>query len=448
MIARIFALVLAAMLVAPASAASGDEPGAYAVHVAIKPAPGSPLQRLELPARVLLAARSADLADVRVFDGQGKPVPIALLSTPTAGQRQVVPLPVLPILGPEDSLGVAGISLRVEDRRGTSVVRVDGSPQGSGAAKLLGVLLDTRSIADRVAGLSLDVTTPAGQPVTFTIEQSSDLDAWEPLATKVIYRAKQKARTETIALPEQDLHGRYLRVTWQATSQLLSPVEVKSAAAVVIHPATAAQVSRAILSIPGDPHTITFTLPFAARVAALEIAGTGGDMVVPIRILGRDGPEQPWQPLAAGSVFRVAGSGGQRVNSAFDLHGTRLRTLRIEADARTAGFTSTPRIAVRFAPVQVLFLASDPGPYTLAAGRIDASAAFLPASDLAQASGVAPSAAPAASVASEADPVVAALVADEGTPWRRWALWGVLLAGTGLLAGMVWLLVRRRDRPA
>jgi hypothetical protein len=448
MIARLLALVLALALLAPASAASGDESGAYAVHVTVTPAPGSSLQRVNLPASVLVAARNADLADVRIFNGEGKPVPIARSTAPAVRRRRTLALPVMPILGPEDSLGAAGISLRIENSRGASVVRVDGSPQSGGTAKLLGVLLDTRRIADPVAGLSLELTTPTGQPVTFTIEHSADLDTWEPLAAKVVYHAAPPVGSETIGFPEQDLRGRYVRVTWQSTSQLLAPVTVKSSAAVVIHASASGPAPRAVLSVPADPRTIEFTLPFAAPVAALEIVSTGEDMVVPVRILGRNEPEQPWTPLATGSVFRVTGTGEDRANPAFDLRGTRLRTLRIEADARSAGFTAPPRIAARFAPVQLLFLASGPGPYTLAAGRAGAQAAFLPAGDLAQASGVAPSAAPLATIAGAADPVVAALAADEGTPWRRWTLWAVLLAGTALLAAMVWLLVRNRDRAA
>ncbi|RYE74004.1 MAG: DUF3999 family protein [Oxalobacteraceae bacterium] len=52
---------------------------------------------------------------------------------------------------------------------------------------------------------------------------------------------------------------------------------------------------------------------------------------------------------------------------------------------------------------------------------------------------------PTALLSTDTDPVMNALATPHGTQWRRIVLWGVLLAGTALLAAMVWLLMRRRE---
>lgn len=446
MIARMTTLAIALTLVTPAMAGAGDEPAAYAQRVPITAVAGSSLQRIDLPARILVASRSPDLADLRIFNAQGQAVPIALSTGRTPRERQSTALPVLPIMGAADALTVTGVSLQIDDKQRASVVRVDGTPQQSASSRLLGILLDTRRIEGAVSAISLEVATPVAQPVTFTVESSADLKEWEQVADKVVYRTGGEVGSASIGFPAQDMQGRYLRVTWSAASRLIAPVIVKSAAAVTMR-AGDAQMPRVQLVFPppADSHAIEFTLPFAAPVATLEIEPLGTDTVLPIRIFGRNQSEAAWTLITSGSLFRVTRDGRSRVNPAFDLRGARFRTYRIEADARSSGFGTAPRIAARLQPAQVVFLASEPPPFTLAAGRADAQPAFLPLGELAKASGAATANLPSASVAPAADPVVEVLVAEQGFPWRRVALWAVLLAATALLAAMVWLLMRRRE---
>jgi hypothetical protein len=447
MIGRFLPLVVALTLMTPAIAAGGDEPAAYAERVPVTPTGGSPVQRLDLPASVLVAARSPDLADVRVFNAQGQAVPIARSAARAPHQQQNTALPVLPIMGAADALTVTGVSLRIDERQRAHVVRVDGTPQQSGESQLLGILLDTRRIQGPVSAISLDVATPAAQPVTFTIESSADLKDWQSVADKVIYRTSGEIGRTSIGFPRRDLDGSYLRVTWRAASRLLAPVNVKAAAAVTTHRGTA-PMPRVQLIVPPSAgrHVIDFTLPFAAQVAALEIEPAGGDTVLSIRIFGRNQSEEPWTPVASGSLFRVTSDGQTRFNPAFDMHGTRFRTLRIEADKRSDGFEAAPKIAVRLQPSQLVFLASGSSPFTLAAGRADAQAVFLPLSELTKASGLQVTAdLPTATITAAPDPVVQVSASQQGTPWGRITLWLVLLAGTALLAGMVWLLMRRRE---
>ncbi|TVV74718.1 DUF3999 family protein [Sphingomonas solaris] len=452
MIRSIAVLAAALLLSAPAGAAEADRPEAYAVRIPVTPAPGGSLQQLAVPTRALVASQRAGLADLRIFDGRGQAVPIALSTAPAGPRHRMMTLPALPILGAAGTLAVTGVSLRIDEGQRASVVRVDGTPRaGAGAGTVvLGVLFDTRRLAGPVDALTLDAEVPVAQPVTFTIEASDDLQDWQPVACKTLYRADAAAAPEAIAFAAMGLHGRYLRVTWQAASRLVSPVVVRGARlAMVAGEAVARQ--RAVIGLPASAggKAIEFALPFATPVAALEGVPTGGDSVVPVRILGRDARDQAWVPLAAGPVFRLTNSGRTRLNPPFDLHGARFRTLRIETDANSAGFAATPEVAVRFDPVRLIFLASSTPPFVLAAGRRDAPPVWLPAASLVPGYGPAADAAlPAATTAPAADPVVAAAAPDATAARRGMVLWAVLLAGTALLGAMVWWLMRQRPRAA
>ena len=113
-----------------------------------------------------------------------------------------------------------------------------------------------------------------------------------------------------------------------------------------------------------------------------------------------------------------------------------------------------------FEPAQLVFLASGPGPFTLAAGLAGSAAAagaFLPMASLVP--GYQPLQENTLPVAladvSRADvnggksaggPMVAATAASDGVPTRSLVLWGVLLAGAAALALMAWCCSGRRKR--
>ena len=114
--------------------------------------------------------------------------------------------------------------------------------------------------------------------------------------------------------------------------------------------------------------------------------------------------------------------------------------MRIEADARTPGFTVAPAIRLGFARRELLFLAAGPAPFTLAAGRTGLADAYLPTESLmTQAAG--PVA--LASVQGGAARIALLDVRDAGASGRRRALWAVLLLATGVLAILAWTLFRR-----
>lgn len=444
------AALFGAAMATPAPARVDDQ-RTFRVTATIQPVAGASVQRLALPGDILTALQRADLGDLRVFDRTGKAVPIARIdpaSLPSENRR--VALRAYPILGSPGGLKTIGVSIKLAGDKIARVVSVDDRPEQTGSS-LLGVLLDTRDVAEPGLGLSLDADLPQSQPVRFTIEASADLADWEKVAHKVIYRAADRSVTaETIALDHLDLRGRYLRVTWSAASRLLSPVTIRGAT--LITPGAAARDIVVAATAPPltDPYRVEFSLPFAARLAALRIVPPVGTFVIPVKLFGRADREQPWALLGEGTVFQVIKDGRAQTNGGIALPDGAFRELKIEADRRSGGFPAAPGLELHFAVQQVAALLAGKPPFTLAAGSATAPNVYLPLQTLVP-DGRAETVPLAAVTAPRGGKAAVTLPSSQQdrASLRTILLWGALIVGTLSLAAIAWSLYRgvRRQAP-
>lgn len=467
----------------------------YAIRMPVTLAADAPLQRLALPAEVLVRLQSPGYADIRLFNAQGQPVAIGRASAPaqTNTEERQQRFAAYPILGPVSAAGSAagleGLSLRIEERQGRRVVQLSApavtagnaaaAPAGSAAAaqKVLGALLDVRSLDLPAVRMSLDADLPAGQPVTFRVQASKDLQSWRALADTVLYRAEAGAGgsaggsagaeaspgpavgtaagtslgSESIDLAHTDLAGHYLRVTWGEAAVTLRAATLTTSRSSSSRERLTAAIPPSALS---SPHELSFALPFGTPVAALRITPQGGNALIPVRVLGRIDRSQPWARLASTVVYRLAGAGKEQVNGPIELPVSTVREIRIEADTKTPGFTAAPDIALMFDPVQIVFVASGAGPFTLAAGLENAANAYLPMSSLIPAYQSAqenalplaqahPARAEVSAGTVNPGPVIAAPLKNEGLPTRTLVLWGILAAGVIALGLMAWVLLKQ-----
>ena len=452
------------------AAADANSPAAYAIRVPVTLAADAPLQRVMLPAEVLVRLQSPGYADVRLFNGAGQPVPMALAGVAAASApEELVTLPAYPILGAASTgtAGLEGLSLRIEERQGQRVVQIDTAATTTTAGPatpqaVRGALLDARNVQLPVAHMALDVDLPAGQPVTFRVQASKDLKHWQPLAETVLYRADAAAAptapgrlgNEQIDLQRADLKGHYLRVTWGDAAVTLRGATLATSRSTGRRERVSASMATPALA---NPRELVFALPFATPVAALAITPPGSNVLIPVRVLGRNHREQPWSPLASAVVYKMATGGKEQASGPVELGGALVREIKIEADPKTPGFAAAPALALQFEPAQLVFLASGQGPFTLAAGLPGATAAasaFLPLASLVP--GYQPAQENQLPVAladvARADitggqpadgALVPAAAASGGISTRSAVLWGVLLAGVAALGLMAWLLLRQ-----
>ena len=463
-------------------AADANSPQSYAQRLPLATVPGAALQRVVLPAQVLAALQTADYRDIRIFNAQGQPVPMALAAggsaTVLAATEKQITLPAYPILGgagaSAGTLAQEGLSLRIEEQQGRRVVQINtsaGTPAAPSGQQLLGALFDTRTLGAPAVSLALDVDLPPAQPVSFQVATSRDLTHWSPLASTVLYRAPAQngaagaaqLGSSTIHLTGADLKDQYLRVTWapaQGGVDLAANVALRGATVTTSRSAAAAARPTVQVNLPtqNKPHELGFSLPFATPVAAIGITPQGSNVLVPVRVLGRNGNQQPWTSLAQAVVYSLQTAGVDQRSAAITLpsyQGNSWRDIRVEADTKTPGFTAPPAVSVEFDPVQLVFVASGDAPFTLAAGlpATDAQAAasaYLPLQSLVP--GYQPAqentlplarTEVAAAGAANVPASVQAPDLSNKTSTKTMVLWGVLLAGVLALGLMAWALARQ-----
>jgi hypothetical protein len=140
------------------------------------------------------------------------------------------------------------------------------------------------------------------------------------------------------------------------------------------------------------------------------------------------------------------------VNAPVTMPATPLRALRVEASNGLALPAGGLQATVEFAAVQLAFVASGMGPFTLAAGRANTPAAAVDASLFDAVSPAKLAELPLATVdalqsdAPSAAPAWMAAWLPAGVPWRSVLLWGVLLAGVLVLGGVAVSLMRQLNR--
>lgn len=471
------ALAMAAAMV-PASAALGaGDPNlmqSYAVRLPLTVAAGASLQRVTLPAQVLVNVQSPALNDLRIFNAAGQPVSMALSDAiQTQPESTRTTLKAMPIMGPSESRNgatLSTLSVRIDEQQGQRSVHIDsGGAATAGGQSVVGALLDARAVADPVAGLLLDVDLPLAQPITFIIQSSTDLKNWQPLAETVLYRAEgvdgangtngtsvasSQLGSDHIALPGADLRHRYLRISWadaDGNTAGVRSVTLRSATLTTVRDAgTTARVTATVgNALLANAHEVRFSLPFAAPAAALDIKPAGDNVLIPIRVLTRNERSQPWTVLANSVVYNMTAAGKPQRNGVIELNGPTGREIKIEADKNTAGFAAAPAISLLFDTAQVVFLANGTAPYTLAAGRADTASPYLPLSSLMPGYRAGQeNSLPRASVSVLGETVVAAGKSDDSLPLRSIVLWAVLAAGVLALGLMAWTIMKQNNKGA
>ena len=429
---------------------------------------GASLLRVDVPVQALLQLQSREAHDLRVFNAAGAVVPFALLGrtdlSHAAPAVMTKPYSAYPLFAAVDAAKPArgAVEVRIDSggTQNSAWVRWDASgPAASGAGAvpqpLQAALFDLRSEEQALDALALTLELPHNALVPVSVATSTDLKDWAPVASRgPLYQFDgPDAPTSTLLELRQPIvvKGRYLRLAWPGQTG----VTVRALTGRVAATQTLPEPTRAPLP-PGtmDGNGLSWTLPFAMPIAALHLQATRDNTLVPVRILGRNDGAQPWRTLASSVVYRLDTVGQGNSNPPTPLHGVSLRGLRVEAARGMALPQGGLQATVEFAPLQVAFLASGTGPFTLAVGRAKTQSAAVDASLLGAVSPAKLVELPAATVAqvqiqaaSGLDRVAPAWL-PEGVGLRTVLLWAVLGAGVLALGGVAFSLLRQlRAKP-
>ncbi|MBN8500425.1 MAG: DUF3999 family protein [Sphingomonadales bacterium] len=411
----------------------------FELVLAVAPQSDNRLGRVVLPAAAIAELKRADLGDVRIFDAKGRTLSLAQ-AYDRSGDSSLLKthdLPAIPIVtGPDGSER----PLSVEVRTGDATVTVSASGDAADAvAPRSMVFIDTRTLGLPVVGIELAAILPRQRPVTFTLETSSDLKTWQPLAEKVLLRPGNDPEVlgqARISLPAVDLRDRYVRVSWD-TNPDVTVSGAKVLEAVERQPARVElETSGAKLS---NPHELRFAPQISVPIAAVKLELAGTDGIVPVELFGRNDRSEPWGLLARGTLKQGEGP------VSLELSGSTTREYRLVADRRSSGFSKEPRISLAVDPVTVFAAFNGEGPFNLAVGHDDAKPAWFDEADLGKPSDLLRAWRRPAEVASAGEaPVILLAPAAPETPFdpRTMLLWGALLLGAAVLAVAAWRLIK------
>jgi len=422
----------------------------------------SGLLRASLPADALMRVQSPTAADVRVFDRAGQPVPFALATPAQAAapaEALTADIRALPLHGGSTGqpLPPGSLQVRVDNGpQGQAVwVQAGAAPAGSAATlRLPAAVFDTRALQQPLGALRVRASLPSNTPVRVALSTSEDLANWTPVrAQGRLYRfdGDGAPANDRLELPEPlQLARRFLRLDWSGQDG----VTVEAVTGIVVPSQPVPRRPGMTLGAPREDGAaaLEWALPSALPIAQLEIAATQPNTLVPVRILGRRQASEPWRALGQAVLYRLGAAGQESTNPPVTPGAGAVRWLRLEAThgARLQGVPL--QVVARFAPVDIVFVAGDQGPYTITAGRADAPQAALPVGMLSAASTTPLQDVPQAAIvdartaaASAPSPFAEHLPA--GLDTRTATLWLVLVAGVLVLGGTAWSLLRQAKSP-
>jgi Protein of unknown function (DUF3999) len=422
---------------------------------------GGSLQRIPLPADLIMHSQSADLNDLRLFKSSGEPVPFALRSSETEATTTTatkVALKAFQIRESGKSAAPGNAAIRIEARGDDMSVLIDRAAGGA-TSNEGGVLLDTRAVEGVLTNIEFDLDLPPNQVVPITVEASGNLSNWETIvAARSLYRFSDAGAPQmtTIELPGgAEVKGRYLRLTWP---------QQKTAGAIVIRGATLTMESsrRVPIAQPrrnlGAPTTTTthaqeWLLASPLRLRALTLTTTQTGTLLPITVLGRDSDKQPWRRLADTVLFKLeladAGSNKNIVstNAPLSLGNISVRQLKIEAPANSAGFSANlVSAAIEYDAQEIIAAVNPSEALTVAVGALENGRAparvALPLPTVVPNLNAQRITTFALMTTPEAVKFYPERLANSGaaspTERKDFILWGALLLGVGVLAAMAW----------
>lgn len=490
---RIATLVLAAAI-GNFSIAAAELPtrAQFALQLALDVPPGNGVIPLTLPLSVYQQSRSAELADLRVFNGQGQPVPFAWVDwTPQETVAAVSSPHSDALLFPLHDVGASiaapsELPLRVEFASGGTLRRVELGPAAAptaAGAELQALVLDLVPPSPTARLQSLRFMLPEGAGADYrallAIDRSEDLRWWTPVAQAPLTWLRDSAGASLVqdvaVLPASS--GRYARLRWlEGTPLAFARVEVRWQPEVVRDPVPPQLVQRFEGTAGQQAGDWIYVVPQALVAQQLGLDLPEANTVLPVAV-GRYLPGVPgssggrigsgsapgFQAWLRSTFYRLDYQGSERRSGLLQI--APLAQPQWVLRAETANPPArAPVLELRWTPRTLLFNARGGGPYVLAVGAAPAAlrtwsdgplplAQIAPGFRLEELQTLVPArvgivlpalAAPAAAVAEAAAEDDAATAALR----RKWLLWSVLGGGVALLAALSWRLYRQTQGPA
>ncbi len=431
------------LLLLGSSATQAATPEQFAFGRYLELPPGGALYRLTLPEEIYNTATRADLGDLRVFNGRGEEVPL-ILRIPPSGAAAAPPgqeVPLFPLTEAQEAQ-LAELQIHIDPQGGAQVAARPSSP-GDAAITCYLIELSDELRKQPIAALSFEL---AGEDFAapIAIGSGNDPTHFRTIGSGGLARLHHgDARLERnrIELPQPLQGERYLRIDW--------PTAARSAhiEAVWIHPPRPAELpKRQWTNAQVEPLTdgrsgYYFHNPGVLPLEAVLIRPAEINSVARVRVAAGSDMTQALGYQAAGLAYELEVDGQRLTSDPLAVHSSdRYWTIEL----LEGGFGSQlPTIELGWTPRQLLFAARGEGPFTLAWGSAGTTASTMELDPLLR------------ERQGESLLLKEARLGDERPlggrarlepihelPWRRIALWGLLIVGVFGLGVMAWQLAR------
>ncbi len=466
-------LICCSLLVAGAAlAAPGqDRPQDYAWNMPIQSPAGAGIVQLTLPREVYLHASSASLADLRLFDADGKRLAYAIGAPPaqSATQRTHIPARIFPVTGaPATGDGLQGIDIRTaDDGRLLSVSARAGTAAATAALQALILDLGKQTQDKRIAALRF---TPPARTDNYSaqvlLEVSDDLKQWDAIGTTTLNWLSnsdtQTLANDSIAFAPHAF--RYARLSWQAgeplafaaiTAQAVSETDIAAPRATVVlqgKPGKQANEWRYAtpLAMPAD--SIALQLTQTNTVLPVTLGVYRQNSYVPrhrlhLRQQARPAQGAYFDPLLSTTFYRIGLDGKERISGDLAMPVTQTNEWVLQTSTEhPLSADNAPALRLGWTPATVVFLASGKPPYQLAFGNGNAAAVAQPLAQVAPGFRadelLALKTASAGPLKPNGGVAAPTPVTNDGAPWRLAALWAALLLGVAVLGFFAWRLLK------
>lgn len=392
-------------LLAASVCAQGYSLSQFNQHATIATPQGAGIARFTLSAEAMRASLHANYADVGVFNAAGEPMPLSIIKAepvaPNVSASQVVLVPIniqhegasKPSLSDSIMKEIKIEGILIERVRGQSAVRVTVAQQFSDAvptgpsAKLWHF---TALGEPEAAALFVFDIAPSERDfaVPILVEGSDDLRKWSQLAEGTLYRVKVgEAVRESLRLPANGQRKRFIRIS--ASEKNTLAVGALQGVLMQLPQSSEARPPSELLSVPLR----------AGKVAGEWVADLGGrfplvglqaslpqlNTIASTQWTTRASVTEPWAALADETLYRLLSKGVEIRNPELNASGSLVREVRLQADLRGGGLGAGElTLTARYHPIELLFAARGPGPFTLGVGLTakEISAQSLPVAAL------------------------------------------------------------------